>query len=352
MLVGPSCSPVTGQSAMFQAAVDVFPGARVVRIKGTDRRAIIRCLFAAEFLWKYFRNLYRKEVELVYVTVSRSVSGFIRDFIVYLSARSAAKRIVFHCHGGDLHNLFNKRIFGRIASFIYRRADAIIFLNRCSIPAEIVSLKNIWIVDNCYQGFKETAPTQAPEKKWKRPGRRVTYIGNFIRQKGVDDVLDVISKINEKNSSTEISFVLAGKFLNEPDLEAEVRRRAAGMSNLRLIAGPQRSQLELELKDSNFLIFPSRYPSECQPLVVIEALVAGAIPMITDVNGIQEQFSEFSFLKITPRDSDGMVEVLLANLSVDLSDVATANRDLATVRFSEDKFKESLATVLASYLRN
>ncbi|TIM29022.1 MAG: glycosyltransferase family 4 protein [Mesorhizobium sp.] len=351
LLVGPSHSPVTGQSAMFQEAVNIFPGSKVVRIKGTTSKAIRKFIFAGEFLCSYFRKVIEPEVEIVYVTVSRSLSGFLRDFTIYSIAIACRKKVVFHCHGGDLDRLFKRRIFGRIAYCIYRRAHVVIFLNRFSIPSEMSNSSNVTIIDNCYQGLNEITTDQDPASKWTRAYRRVTYVGNFIREKGLDDVLDVIEKISERGCSSDFLFVAAGKFLNDPDFEAEVRLRAAKMKNLRLIANPERSQLELELRESNFLLFPSRYPSECQPLVVIEAFVAGVIPLITNVNGIREQFSDFSFLEIRPRDSAAVADMLVTNLRHDFSEMTAVNRNAAIRRFSREKFRESLVGLISSHLR-
>jgi glycosyltransferase involved in cell wall biosynthesis len=48
---------------------------------------------------------------------------------------------------------------------------------------------------------------------------------------------------------------------------------------------------EKALLEAHFLVLPTRYPHEGQPLVLIEAMSAGAVPVTTDQGGIPDLMS-------------------------------------------------------------
>ena len=74
------------------------------------------------FWWIYLSNyakLILTQKSVVYLVISRSKLGFIRDLPVLL-CQYFNKEIIVHCHGSDVLELFNRSVLGQIASYLFR----------------------------------------------------------------------------------------------------------------------------------------------------------------------------------------------------------------------------------------
>ncbi|TDK42045.1 glycosyltransferase [Algoriphagus formosus] len=110
------------------------------------------------------------------------------------------------------------------------------------------------------------------------------YLSNMIPSKGYLEVLDVARYLNEKKVQALFSF--AGDWMTKEDEEKFLKIvKELNLQNMIHIHGRvndiQKKQL---LSRAHFLIFPTRYPNEAFPLVLVEALQFGVLP-ITYING-------------------------------------------------------------------
>ena len=112
--------------------------------------------------------------------------------------------------------------------------------------------------------------------------RRIGFLSNLIPEKGLDTVIDVFRALHREFG--QLALVIAG-----PATEQSARRlidsatqEFAGAVDYR---GPiYGSAKDAFYRDVDVFLFPTRYPNEAQPLVVLEALAAG-VPVIATARG-------------------------------------------------------------------
>lgn len=110
--------------------------------------------------------------------------------------------------------------------------------------------------------------------------KRIGYLSNITNDKGFDRFLDIVRGIRAKGSNVEA--VVAG-----PCADGVVRaaiESAVSRGDIRYLGPVYGDAKEAFLRETDLLIFPSRYVNEAEPLVVIEALSHGA-PVIATQRG-------------------------------------------------------------------
>ncbi len=154
---------------------------------------------------------------------------------------------------------------------------------------------------------------------------RICFLGRLDPIKRIDLILHAIRKIHNEQNNYDIQFIIIGD-------------------------GPERNKLERltkELKIENivyFLGFREDYPAIlklCQiytlaseqegwGIATIEAIAAGLIPVVSDIDGSREIIEKTSGLTFTPKDSDDLAAKIIKAINLyDNRQFAIDNENLA-----------------------
>jgi glycosyltransferase involved in cell wall biosynthesis len=326
LLIGPVPPPVFGQAI----AVDALLSARELQEawtllhintnsvgKGITRKVLFAVRSLMQYLWSFI--VYRPS--LVYLTVTRSKLGFLKDLIVVWFASLWAVPAVVHLHGGDLavfqHGLtpfWRRRILA-----MYRRVSLGIALGE-SLRSQFDGLlppERVRVVLNCWPDDECGVLPYRTERPADRP-LRLAFISNVLPSKGLYDTVCGVAWAIQHGVKLEFRF--AGKFLdhdgaiaklpefsreNHParDLEDCYDRLVGdlGIANhvVRLggVAGRQKWEL---LAETDILLLPIYNPTEGQPLVAIEAMRAGCVLVCTQCGGLVDVVEDGVTGKVVP----------------------------------------------------
>jgi len=326
LLIGPVSPPVFGQAI----AVETLLSARELQEawtllhintnsvgKGITRKVLSAVRSLMQYLWSF--TVYRPI--LVYLTVTRSKLGFLKDLIVVWFASLWAVPAVVHLHGGDLaafqHGLtpfWRRRILA-----MYRRVSLGIALGE-SLRSQFDGLlpsERVRVVLNCWQDGECGVLPCRTERPADRP-LRLAFISNVLPSKGLFDALEGVARAIQEGVKLELRF--AGRFLdhdgaiaklpefsreNYParDLEDCYDRLIGylGIANhvVRLggVAGRQKWKL---LAETDILLLPIYNPTEGQPLVAIEAMRAGCVLVCTQCGGLVDIVEDGVTGKVVP----------------------------------------------------
>lgn len=233
---------------------------------------------------------------LVYVTMAQSRQGFFRDAVIIAMARLSGNEVVLHLNGGNFDNYYrSESTFLKWAiRTALRRTRSIIVLSeglRDCFGFDHILRDRTTVVRN---SLPLAEMPDRPIAKTVRPDGpiRLLYLSNLIESKGYLEVLEVLHHLRLKEGlPARVEF--CGKFLANRSDDVRVRdaeharqlfeERAAELgvrefvSYRGTVGGSEKSQIFAE---SDFLIFPTRYDNEGQPVVLIEALAYG-LPSIT-----------------------------------------------------------------------
>lgn len=125
-------------------------------------------------------------------------------------------------------------------------------------------------------------------RKARDPGGpvRICYAGKISRPKGVPELLEALEIIAADSEMPEISVTLAGGCQDEMLLG----RMDALPDYIRYLGQIPQQELAAQLRESDIFVLPSYF--EGLPLVLIEAMASGCVPVSTDLPGVRPWIEE------------------------------------------------------------
>ena len=238
----------------------------------------------------------------VYIIISQSRAGFVRDMLMVWSAALVGCSVVVHLRGGNYDGFYHgqPRLWRFLIRATLRRTHRIVALSerlRGMYQFDRRVLERVVVVPN---GQPAALPGKA--RVWApAAGRtvRLLYLSNLIQSKGYAHVLQAATMLH-RQSALRFELVFAGRFLPSVDdeealspVEAErrflTRIEAKGLAGVVRYVGPVQGRAKWRLLEaSDFLLLPTKYLHEGQPVAIIEAMAHGCVVVATDFRAIPD----------------------------------------------------------------
>ena len=375
LAVGPIPPPYDGQSVAFALLVRTL-GDRGISHKIFDisprtqqrgRTFFQRLVAYTQQLPSFTWTALRHRGATVYITIAQSRRGFFRDAAFVWLARLASSRVVAHLHGGNYAGFYATqspwlRLWIRAT---LRRIDRIIVLGESlrSMFDFLDSMKpQVCVVQN---GLPNALPAAIRTKDLPAAGSspiRLLYLSNLIESKGYFDLLEAVRILHfEKGLDLCVDF--CGDFVANPSDDRRVRdadhARALFAAFVRengldgfvryrgVVTGERKEEL---LASAHFLVLPTRYDNEGQPISILEAMAHGCVVIATNHRAIPEMIEHATNGWLVPFDSPEKIAEGIALLVENpdwyrrMSDAAKAT---VGSRFTQEAHVERLLAVLA-----
>ena len=264
----------TGQSVMFDALnaeLRLITTLKVVELPAGNLGMIY---FLPVFL-KYFSAVLRSE--LVIITGSRSIYGFLREAPFYLVCLLLKKKVVFYNHGVDLVSLLNYRS----ALWLFRMLKISFILPTNYLLPSILQKNgfNFFILRNpCLVAKVNTDKLEVNDN--------FIYVGNFIRGKGQIRLLELLESNRAVTSSVNLKFYGS---IENIDLKTRQLKSFKNFYGGQLNA----SEINILYNSAKTLVFLSDYSVEYNPLVVIDALFMGLKLILLDTPVLRAAVADY-----------------------------------------------------------
>jgi glycosyltransferase involved in cell wall biosynthesis len=325
-MIGPLPPPAHGVAIMTQQLARLDDGTfPLVHLDTSDRRDltnvgaidITNVVLAVSALAGLVRLLVTSRPRLVYLPVSQSKAGFLRDGLMLLLARAFGVPSVIHAHGGGFDDFYVRSRAGwrwymrlalsGVASIIVLAKSQRGQFEKWGSRADVVVVPN------------------AVEDEWRsgipsREGRRtltVLFLGSLIGEKGFIDVLESVPKVVAACPTSQ--FVFAGQRAWSPADAQDVRALMDDevvSRHVRLVGAVDPETRHDLLEGADVLVFPPRW-EEGHPLVVLEAMSSGVPVVVTPSGGIRETVADgVEGIVVSPHEPSAIgeaLELLLSN---------------------------------------
>lgn len=357
LIVGPTPPPFHGVSVSMQGLLRSNLGERfdLSHVELADRRGIQHvdrpdlhdvALFARQWV-AFLAALLRVRPQVVYLAISQSTVGFLRDGCLVWPAALAGSKVVIHLHGANFRGWYESR--GRFVRACVRgtlrRVSRVVLLGQSLRPLfrGLVPDERVSVVPNGIDWPKRELPSLPSE------GRRlrVLHLGTLSRVKGTLVLLEAIARVTSVRRDVE--FVLAGDWLREEerrDAESLIQRDWIGHAVT--FAGPVEGKAKVDLFESaDLFVFPG-VQQEGQPLVVLEAMAAGLPVLFTDRGCLRETVIEGEQgLVVRTGDPADLAEKILWLLTrpADMRRMGEAARRRYEQRYTAGRFAANMAEV-------
>lgn len=254
---------------------------------------------------------------VLYFTPSQGGPGVYRDFLVGAIGRLLFQRVVTHIHGCGWITIREQSGFrGRIMLNALRASDAVICLGQgFSHRMKEHTRLNCVPVNNgapaVEGGSGKRLPIEGPIA--------LLFLGNFLPAKG----LQIAARATRILLSRRCFIVLrcAGSWRQKGDERDFVERFRPELheGSIEILGPVSRARKEELLRAAHFMLLPTTYALEGQPLALLEALSCGVVPMTTDQGGISDLMtfpgSErlISREYLSPEDLASAIEAFIRN---------------------------------------
>lgn len=302
-------------------------------------RKILRIIAVGRTLRRLIRD--RGEVIAYYPPASPAWIPVLRDLIFFLVGGGRKQNWVFHFHAGGLPEFLDSSSIGSLVKKVYPRPKVNISMSRDSepTPGQFFGGEDVFIP----YGLEIPIPFA---ERGHLPEKRLLFVGNLFLSKGVGLCLDAVHRLRTKGHEVVLDLVGGTVEQDREAIRSQVERLGLGEAVVfhGVLSGePKWERFAL----ADCFVFPSHYPAEKFPNVLIEALGAGLPIVSTRWRGIPELVGEglAGSRLIEPRDLDGLVDALEAIITATDEDYAKRRveaRKRYEACFTLDKFNRSI----------
>jgi glycosyltransferase involved in cell wall biosynthesis len=299
-VIGPEPPPATGMELATRALMNelrraTIPFIRVNTADPTDELGnrghwtFHNGGLAFRHLLQAVRQTFRRDVAAVYLPIAQAFPGLARDLLFVIVARLARKPFAIHLHGGSFGTYYQSQnaVARHVIAGVLRDAALGIVLTEqlrpaleCVIPADRIA-----VVQNGLDLPKSERPARSRATS---DTVDVLFLSTLYPAKGVYVFIEAIAEA--RKSRPQLRGVVAGQWPSE-----EIHREALALVETLALedaikfVGPVEGGAKTDLlNEVDIFCFPSFYPLEGQPLVIIEAMAARLPVVATSWRGISE----------------------------------------------------------------
>ncbi len=355
LFIGPLPDPVTGHSLACQRFLDELTKSHEVDVinlsrdnlrSGVDSFSRVKAVLG--IIWKVWRR--QKRAQFIYLTISESVTGNLKDLFIYFVCLRKLYRMVIHLHGGSLKKLlFDKhKLLFKINRFFIGRLGGVIVLGptHVGIFSGLISPKKIHIVSNFSSDDLLTTQEEIFVKFRASQLLRILFLSNFIEGKGFGEIVDAYLRLDE-DLKKRVFIDFAGAFESNRQ-KIEFLSRIEGLSQIHyhgIVQGTKKKEL---LSRAHLFCLPTSL-SEGQPISILEAYASGCAVIATDQGGIRDVFQDkingFQVEAKSPESLKNTLEHCLQNTEA-LMPIATTNFTVAQKKYRTSHYHSALMNIV------
>ncbi|MFT5852183.1 MAG: glycosyltransferase involved in cell wall biosynthesis [Colwellia sp.] len=348
--IGPKLKPITGQAMAFNMAFTHYLGGKRVFYYEGSNGGVLTVIFKNLFL--FFLFLYHfifnfRDVKCVYLTTSRSLTGFIRDALFILTCRLFKVRIVNHLHGADFINFRDslKWPFKSIVDFVYSKIDtSIVLMLKMKEQYAMYDGMKVVSISNC-------APPMSNLPKKHSDSLKILYLSNIMYSKGVLFVIEAVDNLIKLGIDVQLTIAgspMGDEYKTSEEIQLIFKEMITGkdyIDYLGTVTGIIKEQL---LADSDVFVLPSFYRTEAQPISILEAMLSGSAIITTNHNYLSDLINSNNGFVVEPRSAKGIETSILEliNDKSKLESISVYNKDYAEKHYSLETYVNQISKVI------
>lgn len=360
LVVGQTPPPVHGQAIMTQLLLDGdYQQIRVKSVRMAFSETIgevgkvrlQKLIELVSVVARIFRaKLQTKSEVLYYLPASPNMVPFLRDVVILGMTRWMFKKTVFHFQAVGIGAIYARlpRILRPLYRIAYFKPDLAICLTEATsadaehiCPRQTVVIPNAAVDRNC-DGNARTLRASG------KLVPQILFVGMFCEEKGVFDLISACRKLDSLNLRYRVAFAGAPQ---SQEFAMEAQRRAQSLQGEVSLLGEVRGDAKWRLyREADIFCFPTHYPAEGFPVVLLEAMMFQLPVVSTKWRGIPDIVDEGeSGLLVDPGDTDALactLETLLANSELRAA-MGEKGRKRYLTHFTAERYQQNIETVLA-----
>jgi len=235
----------------------------------------------------------------------------LRDLVILLTLRRFFAKTVFHFEAAGLGDFLDRlpTVSRWVLKWGYYRPDVAVVLSPFLLAdAQSIAAKTTEIIPNGIPDVAGDWPLREPQVG--ASSLEILFVGMVCEEKGVMQLLEATGRLATRGCNFTCRIV--GAFSSEAQ-ERLLRKRTEELSlgSRVQFAGPLVGEQKWEaFRQADIFCFPTAYPSEAFPLVLLEAMMASLPIVTTRWRGIPDIVDEDSSIMVAVGDSERLADAL------------------------------------------
>lgn len=277
---------------------------------GTKKR--FKWLLTQIFLpFLFIFKLLFSSIDLVHVNTALNPLSLCRDIILGIICHIVGKKCVIHFHGGKFFSLPANTFFHFVLktySFCFHHFIVLSELEkRCLIEKFGFKESRIFTLPNCV----DCKILKKYELKKNNSVLQIVFMGRIEKEKGIYELLTALEEL--KKQQIGFIFVLCGTGTHQKEvIEFANKNYKESFEYRGIVTGQKKWET---LASSDVFILPSYY--EGLPIALIESMMMGCIPIVTNVGSILNIVSDKANGFVVPLYKSTMITQYVKDLSKD-----------------------------------
>jgi len=302
---------------------------------------------SARNFFRILRALTARRPDLVYFTFSPSGFAFYRDVVYVFLIKLLGGKLLFHLHGKGIRTAAEKSGLVRwLARYVFSGSHVIFLSSRLTSDLQGMPYKKSFILP-CGIPVETTGPI---DRAHRSGPVQLLFLSNYVRSKGIIDLVDAVENVASRRRAFHLRLVGKPFDVTIEELNDIIRRKQ--LNDVITVCGPRYKEEKLEeFRQADVFIFPTWYPNEAFPLVLLEAMQWGLPVITTREGGIPDMIEEnVSGLLVDQRDISALADKILLLLEDPdrRRSLGFAAREIFMNKFTLLSFERNMLQILDS----
>ncbi len=235
----------------------------------------------SKILKNYCQHLHHKRYNVMHFTSSASLSLF-KDLYIIRKAKQRGVKSIVHFHFGRIPELAQVRNWEwKLLVKVVKSADQVVVIDKASYDTlREKGFNNIRLLPNPVA--PHVVEIAAENAEVKKAPRSIIFVGHVVKTKGVFELLEACSKIEN------INLQLVGHIT--PDMQAQIVSAYKDASWLTICGEKPYDEVIKEMCKCDVFVLPTY--TEGFPNVILESMACGCAIVTTPVGAIPEMLEE------------------------------------------------------------
>jgi glycosyltransferase involved in cell wall biosynthesis len=353
LVLGPARTAVSGVAThlnqLFESSLAGYFQLSQFQVgsEGRSERSMSTALRLIKSPFTFTLCLIQSRARIVHINTSFEPKGYWRDMVYLAVAKAMRRKVVYQIHGGALPREFfaGNRTLTRLLRRILCWPDAVVLLAKSEMTAyeEFAPRARLLRIANAVTPYE--VDLRAERYAQNRP-LRLAYLGRLAVNKGILETIEAVRILRDRGVDVELTIGGSGA------AECEISRaiHAGSLGDRVRLAGAVSGDVKQRVWDeADVFAFPT-YHREGLPYALLEAMAAGAVPVVTPVGAIPDVMQHEVHGLFVPAHDPEAVATALERLARDrllLHRLALAARKRVIEQYSVARLAEELGRVYA-----
>ncbi|MGQ8338403.1 glycosyltransferase family 4 protein [Sunxiuqinia sp. A32] len=314
-------------------------------------RVNLRKVFGFILIWvRLLKELLFSKTDLCYFSLTTTGVAFFRDVLLVILIKTCRVNLIYHLHNKGVKNFQTKPIYYLCYKYVFRNVDVILLSQY--LYSDVAAFVRPDRASICPNGVPDEYRSDFSLQK-DQPVK-ILFLSNLIDSKGVTVLLDACTILRNRDIRFFCDFIGGEGDISESEFVEKIQERKleSCVSYLGKRYGRDKHDA---FAQADIFAFPTFYPNECFPLVLLEAMQFGLPIISTNEGGIRDMVDNnhtgFLIDSNNPGRLADKLELLINDPKL-RQDMGDAGKEKYSKEFTIKKFEMRIVEILKNSLSN